>query len=238
MNGLPQAIAAVCALCSLSFVGGCAQDTGGKTVAGRTRSISNVQSGTSNASDAQLTLLRRRDQATGQERYGLVTALAGAGSQEAILRLPNGEEQPLALTADGALGLELELPQAPLAGAYTFLWFDALGSRRSLSLVATADFPPYPEITTPTERALVAPSEVSVAWTWDGGGGLFALTARQTLPVAEDVVTVEDLAELGATIPQLVPGSRYLLEVSVGDVPAGRAVRWVSASQVEVDTLQ
>ena len=238
MTNTTRAIALGCLAGALTLLTGCADDSG-KTVAGRTRSISNVQSGTSLASEAQLTLSQHRDQVTHLETFHLKTALVGTGAEEALLRLPNGEEHELAPDPSGFLALELDVDDpTTLAGAYSFLWFDALGSRRSLTLLATEDFPPFPTVTQPADRALVDPVDVEVRWSWDGSGGLFALAAQQTLPVADDGYRAEPLAELTHTIPLLEPGARYRIQLEVGDAPPGHAVRWVSATCLDVDTLQ
>jgi len=238
MTNTTRAIALGCLAGALTLLTGCA-DNSGKTVAGRTRSISNVQSGTSLATEATLTITQHRDQATRLETFALATALVGTGAEEALLRLPNGAEHELTADSSGALALELDVEDpTTLAGAYSFLWFDALGSRRSLTLLATEDFPPFPTVTEPTDRALVDPVDVDVRWSWDGSGGLFELTAEQTLPLADDTYRAASLAELTYTIPLLEPGARYRIQLEVGDVPPGRAVRWVSATCLEVDTLQ
>ncbi|MEZ6185927.1 MAG: hypothetical protein R3F62_13070 [Planctomycetota bacterium] len=231
-----------CGLVALGALAGCS-DKSDKVVAGRTRSLSSVTSATAVASEASLELRRTREQVTGAETTVVAARLVNSGASEAALRFPDGTEERLEADASGALAITVRVPAttpaSELSGAYSLLWFDALGSRRSVSLIATAGFPPYPTFTAPAEHALVDPEATHLEWSWEGTAGLFDVAVRDAPPASPELrYSASGLVEPSHDVQGLPAGRFERLEVAVGDVPSGRSVRWVSATTLDVDTLR
>lgn len=225
-------VAAVAAGCSSS-------SDDGKTVAGRTRSVSTAIDSPPVAT-ARLRIGTRREQATGTALGHASARLTLAGAEAAVLRRPGDAEVDLvAGDAAGTFGVEVEgapdeVAAAWPAGVYTFTARLQGGAHASVSLEAIGAPPPTPVVTAPTDLALVPAEDVRVAWTWDGTAGLFDVTF-----VDERGEVAYRAADLAGREHRVAPGAlapgRYRLEVTAATAEDDAAVRFEAAGTVLVD---
>lgn len=215
----------------------------GRTVAGRTRSLSRAADpAADDTPSARLRLRRSGEQATGAATARVVATLDVADPAAAILRLPTGEE--VAMVASGArLVATIEgTPEGVSArcppGGYTFAGRSSDGATWALTLEVVGATPSAPKITGPGDMALVAADAVHVAWSWDGTAALFDVDVTD-VGAGEVVYHAVDVAGREHEVPPgaLAPGRRYRLEVTSASAPSSAPVRLEATTSVVFDAV-
>ncbi len=242
MGGRSWLVAMVMSNLLVAFAPGCSGSSGdGRTVAGRTRSLSRASDleaapGTS----GRLRLRRTSEQATGMTAAALEADLEGLDLVAAVLRLPTGEEVAMTAGQDAYVAALEGTPEALDArcppGGYTFSARATDGSTLSLTLEVVGAAPATPVIVAPTDMAVVPAGALAVAWTWEGTAALFDVDVidaanGERAYHAGDVAGLEHLVPAGA----LEAGRRYRLEVTSASAPSTSPVRLEATAAIVVD---
>lgn len=243
MGGHSWATTFVALTLMVAGVAGCNGGGGeGRTVAGRTRSLSRASDPADGATNfaGRLRLRSTTEQATADAVARLDAALEGPDLTAAVLRLPTGEEVAM-VASQSAFVAALEGAPAALearcpAGGYTFSARATDGSIRSLTLDVVGAAPATPTIAAPSDMAVVPAGALGVAWTWEGTAALFDVdvidaTTGERAYHAGDVAGLEHLVPAGA----LEAGRRYRLEVTSASAPSTSPVRLEATAAIVVD---
>lgn len=227
--------------CGVSLAG-CGSSDDDRTVAGRTRSVSEVAAVPTLR--ATLELLRSTDQATGVTEVALTARLLGPPETRSVsLRTPAADaaELPLEDRGGGSFELRIDGPAATMdarfpAGIYALLAVLSDGSLPTLSLDARRAAPSPPVIEEPADMALGVSLAPRVAWRADDTG-LFDVVIREA---SSGAVRLEarDVAGESLQIPPgvLAPTTRYQLEISAVSAHTGEPVRLSAGNHVVFDT--
>lgn len=207
-------------------------DSDEKKVGGRRRSLATVASATTTGS-ARLRLRRTRDVATGEVSFEALLDADGPLAEDRVLQLPSGEE--LDLKGDGSNRVLSALNAEPVAGAYTLLWEDPIGTLRTRSFVVGQEFPPHVTIERPLDQALFNPELEDLRWTWPGSSPYFDV---EVYSGSGELLLLRESAQVTALRLGAVKAlGRARLVVGAASGPTSASVRLESRSQLFVDLV-